>query len=302
MGQLKMVSLSVDWFIDNLDSYITREELIEYQELIGIRYKDIVNRNMINQIADKICIHSSIFWEIRRAKGGAFFPEKVYRKDANYFNRAPNQIDRADDIIMFRPMCYSVNARFESLRHCIIPYVIDTRLRNSDGITIGNLGSGLGRDVYPAMQLYNCMIKRVVNLDIDEDAISYGRKEIPIELKEKVAFYNCNLACSNPEGNSYDLVLLIGIICPLTDESAIRLLRIVNKNMAKKSSIIVSTSSTKMRSDDPLGSINIQITAQWALNCRNEQQLVNLLSESGFSNIEVLREPLGYNLIAVGSK
>jgi len=57
-----------------------------------------------------------------------------------------------------------------------------------------------------------------------------------------------------------------------------------------------------MHQHDPICNINIQLTAQWALNCRTEDSLFNILKNAGFNRIEILNEPSGYNLVGIGSK
>lgn len=302
MAKFELVPLSLDWFIDNIDEHVKRPEIREFQEIVGFEYRDILDPEKRAIIADKICDHSSIFYEIRRAKGGAFFPEKVYRKDVNFYNKAPQQIPRADEIILHRPMCYSLNLRFGALAHAIIPYIFDTRFNGRDGTVLGNLGSGLGKDLQLPVVEYNGFVRKVVNIDADKDVIEIGRKELPEELTDKVEFYRGNFLKGNPEGVPYDFCLLVGIICPLTDKSAELLLSIVHDQMASGGTIAVSSSSYKMADHDPICSINIQLSAQWALNCRTEDQLYSILKNVGFKNVEVLYEPSGYNLIGIGSK
>lgn len=302
MAGFQLVPLEMAWFTENINEYIEREEFIEFQEIVGFDYAGIIDTAKIREIADRICDHSSIFHEIRRAKGGAFFPEKVYRKDVNFFNAAPNWIPRADELILYRPMCYSLYMRFQSLSNSIIPYIFDTRFGSRDGIVIGNLGSGLGRDLHEPVRRYDGLVRRVINVDTDQDAIKIGIRELPKDIAEKVAFYEGNLLKENPEGEKYDFCLLVGVICPLTDESAELLLGQIYQQMAEGGHIAVSSSSYKMHRHDPICSINIQLTSHWALNCRTEETLFRLLKNAGFCNIEVLTEPSGYNLIGIGAK
>lgn len=302
MAGFDLVPLDIEWFTGSIDGFLERDEFMEFSKIIGFNYADVLDPSKRESIADKICNHSSIFYEIRRAKGGAFFPEKVYRKNVNFFNMAPSQIPEADELILFRPMCYSLNLRFQSLRYSILPYIFDTRFNKKDGIIVGNLGSGLGRDLHEPVKCYDGLIRRVINIDTDKDAIAIGQQEVPNSIADKVAYYNGSLLDDNPEGDLYDFCLLIGVICPLTDKSAELLLSRIYQQMAKEGQIAVSSSSYKMRQDDPLCSINIQLTAHWALNCRTKDALYNILKNSGFSNIEILSEPSGYNFVGIGSK
>jgi len=302
MSAFRTVPLSLDWFVDNMDEYLKRDEFNQFQEVVGFDYKDITDKSKRDIIAKKMCDHSSLFYEIGRNKGGAFFPEKVYREDVNFYNSAPKQIPEADMIFLYRPMCYSLRLRYRTLNRVIIPYILDTKLKNKEGIVLGNLGSGLGKDLEYASLHYDGKIRRIINIDIDPDVIEIGNKSIPEKIKDKVTFYNANLVKGNPERQPYDFVLMVGIICPLTDDSTERLLQLIYKQMATNGIIAVSTSSHKMYKNDPFCSIGIQICAEWALNCRDEDKLYTTLKNTGFKDIEIQQEPSGYNLIGIGTK
>lgn len=111
MSAFKTVPLSLNWFTDNIDEYMEREEFRQFQDIVGFNYRDIEDKSKRENIAKKMRDHSSLFYEIGRNKGGAFFPEKVYREDVNFYNSAPKQISEADMIFMYRPMCYSLRLR-----------------------------------------------------------------------------------------------------------------------------------------------------------------------------------------------
>jgi len=304
MKKLKTVPLDMSWFLENFDEYLKRKEFVDFQNIIGFDYRDCFDETKIEHIAKKICHHSSLFYEIRRNKGGAFFPEKVYREDSNYFNSAPEQIPEADNIFMYRPMCYSLKLRANTINKVILPYLFDTKLNKLDNIIVANLGSGLGKDIeYTAIDCnYLKKISRIINIDLDLNAINIGKNLIPNVIKDKVSFYNMNFIKNNPENVLYNLALLIGIICPLTDESAINLLKNVYNHISYNGFILVSSSSAKMSKHDPFCSFNIQLCAKWALNCRSEECLKTVLEKSGFCDIEILSEPSGYNLVGVGRK
>ena len=302
MAAFKTVPLSLDWFIDNMEEYLKREEFIQFQEVVGFDYRDITDQSKREDIAKKMRDHSSLLFEIGRNKEGAFFPEKVYREDVNFYNSAPEQIPEADMIFMYRPMCYSLRLRYRTLNRVIIPYILDTKLKNREEIILGNLGSGLGKDLEYASLNYDGKIKRIINIDTDSDVVKIGNENVPEKIKDKVIFYNSNLVKGNPEKLPYDFVLMIGIICTLNDDYTERLLRIVHRQMAPNGIIAVSSSSHKMEKHDPFCSIGLQVCAEWALNCRNEDNLYTTLKNSGFTDIEIQQEPSGYNLIGIGTK
>ena len=302
MASFTLVPLEMDWFFENIDEYLKREEFQEFQEYVGVDYRDALEPEKRHEVVDRICNASSIFYEIRRAKGGAFFPEKVYREDVNFYNKAPKWVPEADELILHRPMCYSLNLRFKTISEMIVPYVLERRFKDREGIIIGNLGCGLGKDLHESVKRYSGQISRVISIDSDGEAIQHGLREMPDQLEGKIKLYEGNFLRGNPEGEKYDLCLLVGVICPLTNESSIYLLSQVRKQMAEKATIAVSSSSFRMHHHDPLCSFNIQLTSQWALNCRTEDDLYGVLSDAGFERIEILREPSGFNYIGIGTK
>ena len=302
MSALKTVSTNLDWFTDNMEKYLERDEFVRFQEIVGFDFKDIVDHKKRKAISRKMRGHSSLFHEIGRNKDGAFFPEKVYREDVNFYNRAPRQIPAADEIFMYRPMCYSLRLRYRTLNRVIVPYIFDTKLRAREDIVVGNLGSGLGKDLEYAAFKYRDKIKRIVHVDIDPEVVRAGNDSVPESLTKKVRFYNANLVKGNPEKEPYDFVLMVGIICPLDDNSTKRLLALVRRQLVPGGIVAVSTSSHKMEKHDPFCSVGIQVCADWALNCRNEGQLFLTMRDSGFVDIEIHREPSGYNLIGIGKK
>ena len=302
MTSFTLVPLEMDWFLENIDEYLKREEFQEFQENVDIDYRDVLNPEKRHAVVDKICNASSIFYEIRRAKGGAFFPEKVYREDVNFYSKAPKWVPEADELILHRPMCYSLNLRFKTISEMIVPNVLERRFKDREGIIIGNLGCGLGRDLHEAVRRYSGQISRVINLDSDGEAIQHGMRETPDEIAGKMKFYEGSFLKGNPEGEKYDLCLLVGVICPLANESSVYLLSQVRKQMSEKATIAVSSSSFRMHHHDPLCSFNIQLTSQWALNCRTEDDLYGILSDAGFGRIEIFSEPSGFNYIGIGTK
>lgn len=303
MPAFETVPLSVEWFVKDIAGYQQRPEFVAFQRLFSIDYQDTQTESGRQRIGKALRNHSSIFFEIGRAKGGAFFPEKIYRQDVNFYNRAPEQVAEADELILSRPMCNSLKLRFDTLRSVIIPYALRTRLRGRHGMTIGNLGSGMGRDIQHVCTDHatDGQIARVINIDMDKDAIRLGRAGVPEHLADKIRFYRKNFLRGNPEGTPYDLAIMVGIICPLTNKSAVSVLRTVRDQMAPGAAVIVSSSSHKMRDYDPICSINIQLCAEWALNCRTESDLITVLSDAGYTDIEILGDPSGYNLIAIAT-
>ena len=189
MSAFKTMPLKMNWFLDNIDQYLERTEFIEFQNIVGFEYRKLKEDSNHDLIAQKIKDKSSIFYEIGRNKGGAFFPEKVYREEVNFFNAAPNQIPEADELILARPMCYSLKFRFQTLNRIIIPYIIDYYLKEKDQIVVGNLGSGLGKDLEYASLNYDGKIKKIINIDIDPDAVRIGKETVPEKIKNKVMFY-----------------------------------------------------------------------------------------------------------------
>ena len=71
--------------------------------------------------------------------------------------------------------------------------------------------------------------------------------------------------------------------------------------LGKPVAITGENMSVEMTAEDPI-CINIQLCAQWSLNCGTQDRISKISQNIGFTRIEILSEPSGYNLIGIGTK
>jgi hypothetical protein len=243
---------------------------------------------------------SSLHLEIGDRKGGWIFPEKIYVDDPTYVTRASEHVESIDRLILAQPMCHSLAVRLDYISNTLLPYHIEQSLAKQDNVRIASFGSGTGRDVMNAMCKFNGRITADF-YDLDPLAFREGKK-IATEkgLLDKVNFLQQDLTKVD---QMYDIGLLVGVICPLPDPIAKRVLRSVRKNIIpERGRLIVSSSSDKMEISDPLSRWLIEYSANWFLQFRTAERMKEVLESGDLQVLNNTQEPSGYNKLAVCSR
>ncbi len=251
-----------------------------------------------NENISLIKSRSSLCKEIIENKGGWLFPEKVYVENPTYLTRANEHNDELDKYILNQKMCHSLRTRFDYVSQELLPSEINKQLKNKDFVRIASFGSGTGRDVLYALKYFG---KNVVAdlYDLDSLALSEGRKISEAEnLQDRVRFIHQDL--NTIQNGVYDIGLMIGIVCPLPDLIARRVLRNARKYISGEGILLVSSSSDKMEFEDPLSRFLIEYGANWFLQFRNDVRMKNLMESSGYKDVRIEHEPLNHHKIAIG--
>ena len=242
---------------------------------------------------------SSLHLEIGARKGGWIFPEKIYLDNPAYMSRAPEHIDAIDRLILEQPMCHSLRVRFDDLTQSLIPKYIEEGLSKKDSLRVASFGAGTGRDIMTVMTRYHQITADLY--DIDESALSVGRDIArTMGMEDRVNFYPQDL--TKIQQREYDLGLLIGIICPLEDKTARIVLKAVKRNLSDTAPLIVSSSSDKMRYEDPLSRFLIEYSADWFLEFRDAARMEEVIRSADLAVIENTQESSGFNRLAVCRK
>jgi hypothetical protein len=240
---------------------------------------------------------SSIDREIIDNKGGWSFPEKVYLDDPTYLTKAPEHKEELDRFTLRQPMCHSLSSRFVYITKTLLPKYIERALIHSDNVKVASFGSGTGRDIMTTMLNYPNVT--VDCYDLDSLALSEGRKiSENLGLQGRVKMIHQDLTAIN--NGYYDIGLVVGVICPLPDTIAKRLLKIIRKNIdPKNGSLIVSSSAEKMEHDDPLSRFLIEYAANWYLQFRDNARMEQIGIKTGYTPLELGHEPMNYHKLAV---
>lgn len=244
---------------------------------------------------------SSMYKEIICNKGGWLFPQKIYLSDMNFITRAEEQIKVLDSFLSNQRMARSLYTRFRYISDELLPGMIREKQRGKQAVRLVSFGSGTGIDVMEALVQFDHNVTADL-IESDKEAVRIGKIIADkMGLKDRVRFYEGNLT-KHPIENEYDIGLMIGIICPLPDDAAVKVISKVKKNMAEEGTIIVSSSGKLMGDEDPLNRFLAEYTTDWFLNFRTDARMKRIGRKAGLRNIRVDAEPMDYNKLLIGEK
>jgi hypothetical protein len=276
------------------DPFTTYSSLLPQVDLDRWNSPDVKARNV-----SVMRRYSSVHLEVGRSRGGWVFPEKLYVDDPCYVTRAPNHTDALDRYIMQQPMCHSLAVRFDYISRILVPRLIRAVQTHKDHVRIASFGSGTGRDVMAAMHSCDKCVTADC-FDLDGQAFVEGRGIAEqLQLTDRVRFIEADFTKVSRE--SYDIGLMIGIICPLTDTLARRVLKRVATMIVPGGLLLISSSSEKMEMDDPLCRFLIEYSADWFLQFRDAARMDAVITSAGLNIIDSATEPSGFNRLVVAA-
>jgi hypothetical protein len=288
------------WFDNEPDRYLTMPSFQEFQRITRVDLRSLLSSEptVLAESQRRLVNQSLIMNEIRKEHGGFAFPFFVYTHCLDLFDALSSHNIEVDEFGLGFNMMDSLRRRHIALSHFIIPTEI-RRLQAEIGkpISIHNLGSGTGLDVANAVCHLAGSVDKVVNCDTNTKALTFGERiathlEHTGRIRKGLLQYRCT-SLVQTQGKCH-LVIIIGVICSLTDRIATLILRKAYKILEPGGAIIISSSNQNMRSSDPLASFIIQHIGStdspskgWGLNFRTEDDLRRILSRAGFRDIKI---------------
>jgi len=182
-----------------------------------------------------------------------------------------------------------------------LPKIIDT-YRSKGDVLIGNLGSGPGRDVINVFSTHYQNVSNIKAINIDKDINALKRGKI-MATKQKVdhlvkfvqeSFLNYN----SPQ--KFDILLLIGILCPLDTETCINILKTIKKNLKEDGCLIASNAAPKMQKDDPFTYHIMEWGPNWKMVFKNEEELRQIYEKAGYIWKGYFLDSYGFHTIGMG--
>lgn len=177
------------------------------------------------------------------------------------------------------------------------------KMYDGQKLTIDNIFSGPGRDMIRVLE-QNPEIKKYVqvrNIDIDERAIRIGK----ILVAEKKLEDNFSFECKpfhRARPRQANLVILIGVLCPLELHTSERILVKMRDYVRPGGYIIYSTAQDSLLNDDPLTDALMRLS-QWPMSYKTDQEAWDLAIESGWQPIsQFFDEPLHHHCMTVARK
>ena len=284
-------------------------------------FTDIPNRSWALDSSDSQALLDSLPLDIRNAFIQYFFtkqttPELIqyFKDNSSIFDSVQNDPGNAlsFEYLYTRQVSTNIDKYFTECKagHQIyqrllaleenLPYWLTHLLHGRQVISVDNIGSGAGRDMINVLGKNQHFIDRVRIRNIDPNAESLAiSKQLAKEMCVSDYFYFHNNKLSDVPAINADLVLLIGILCPLHR----RVCKIVLKNIAPYvrtgGMVIYSTALHKMVLEDPLTD-SIMRLAGWHMNYKSEEESEDLAKSFGWRVIcKFFDEPLHYHCMVL---
>ena len=168
-----------------------------------------------------------------------------------------------------------------------LPKWIGRNIDKQQPYCVDNIGSGTGRDMIGVLRKHPHLTRRlsVRNIDRDTEALQITR-ELAKEhgFREGVfCFEDKPFSCVTPR--NAQLLLLIGVLCPLDRRLCETILRKLLAYACPGGLIIFSTAQYRMLVDDPLTDFLMRLPG-WGMNYRSDQDARDIARASGW-------QPLG---------
>ena len=183
-----------------------------------------------------------------------------------------------------------------------LPKIIEEYRKNSD-VLIGNLGSGPGRDVINvfANQYHNSSNIRCICIDKDINALKRGKIMSKVrKIDHLIDFLPQNFLKYNPP-LKFDILLLVGVLCPLDTETCINILKTIRNFLKKGGCLIASNATKKMGREDPFSCFIMKWMANWELVFKDEEELKQIYEKAGYVWKGGFRDSYGFHLMGIGT-
>ena len=194
----------------------------------------------------------------------------------------------------------SIKARLKAIEEEL--HKIIEEYRQKRAVLIGNLGSGPGRDVINvfASHYRNTLDVRAVHIDKDRFAIERGKRIATIKkVNHLIDFIEGSFLKYKPV-KKFDIILLIGILCPLEFEICIAILKKIKQSLKNDGSLIAGNVSKKMLKEDPF-TCHLMKLGNWRMVFKDEDELKQIFKKAGYEWKRCFTDSYGFNIMGVGT-
>ncbi len=182
----------------------------------------------------------------------------------------------------------------------LVKKLLKQNSEKKDHIRILSLGAGSARAVLETVKELEVINKtfEISLLDLNPLALKTSRElAISLGIKSRISFINEKLrADSNIFNNKFDIVEMVGLLDYLQDEKARDVFLSVRKCLELHGTFITCNISNNIEKRFVAEIID------WKMKYRDGFQLVQMLTDTGFSNAHVIYEPLRIHAVAIGEK
>ena len=183
-----------------------------------------------------------------------------------------------------------------------IPKYINDYFTNHN-LLIENIGSGAGREMVNVLKSNPNLISRVKirNIDSDPEAIAISRF-----LADHNNLNNCFEHIPDKFENitkrNADIILLIGVLCPLSISLSKRIVSELHNFLKIGGLLIFSTALNKMCYDDPFLDFLMRFHG-WNMSYKTVDESISIATDSGFELIDIFYdEPYHHHSMIVCKK
>lgn len=196
-----------------------------------------------DEILEFFVDHSAISKRICEDPGSPLAFEYLYKREA------PTEIDR---YFLDSMSGFAIHRRLVALVSTI-PKWLELASQNGGTLVIDNVGAGVGRDLIQVLDVYASIRNRVRvrNIDPNESALAVGQRLAESMSLGRYMTFDASTLQTAARNNAH-VLLLIGILCPLSISSSQKVLRVVHRLARPGGLIVYSTALNKMLEDDPV--------------------------------------------------
>ena len=280
--------------------YFYRPEFVRFQSEAGINFSDLLadNRETVVRAQRHLTDQSVLCNEIRKNRAGYALPLIAATHDLRFGDPRPGHNPDLDLLMLADDLIDSLRRRHIALCQALLPRQIqDLNWRFGEPLTVLNLGSGSGLDTLQLLRRCPEQVGRVQNLDVDPEAVNWGRRLAATLEKKKIlpsgriAYHPRSLMRSREKGH---LAILAGVICELDEAAARSVLRRVHGMLPPGGRLLLSTFNNLLARRSPLVTFLLRHLGSnhdpadgWTGRGRSRRRLNRLLLETGFQTLTI---------------
>jgi len=197
----------------------------------------------------------------------------------------------------------SVLARLIAVEEKLLEIIENYRTQKQE-IMIGNLGSGPGRDIINILATHyrDTNDVRVVNIDVDEMALRRGEKVAQSKrVDHLIQFRRADfLRYSRHNSRMFDILLLIGVICPLDMVICTSYLQVIKRLLKPNGCLVASNVSKKMLEEDPFTYHIMSRLGNWTMSFKDEAEMQKIFEEGGYTWRGYFTDEYGFHIMGIG--
>lgn len=214
--------------------------------------------------------------------------------------------NKIDNFFIMTKAAVGIHQRLIALRSnlpsVIRKEIIRADLKNGEKFVIFNMGSGPGHDMIETLA-ENPGLKETVHvycIDPDAKILAVGEaKAKKSGLEESFTFVPHKFG-EVGLGKAH-AILIIGILCPISKETCIKILQNVSQFLHPCGIVIFNTVQNKMLREDPLCDFMMRL-AGWHMDYKRNSETLKIAQVSGFKPVGSFFDSLGYNRVVIARK